>query len=89
MRILKLEEDGFYWFVRHRAGKKEPWRYHVSEYKCSLCGGNLLGFLYYTLIEIHEEELSEDGGTQEVEGTRIDLAALCADCTFDLGLGPL
>lgn len=83
--ILKVEIDGFYWYVRRQAGKTiAPWPFDAAknetQYGCSLCGHSALHFLYHNVIEIHEDKLGREGQLCLVDGTRVDLAMLCADC---------
>jgi len=80
--ILKLEEQGFYWFVRHQVGEKEPWQYSVSENNCSICGSQIAMGQDYTLIEITEEEMKRDGTIRQLD--RTILATVCDSCSFDL-----
>lgn len=82
IRLLNLEEQGFYWFVRHQTGQREPWKYFVSENNCSICGSEIAPDQHYFLVEIAEEQTGKDGSVEQFE--RANLATVCGSCSFDL-----
>jgi hypothetical protein len=86
--ISELTKEGFYWFARHQGGNSSSkrWKYSVSEDKCSVCNKKLEIGQEYSLIEVGEHKITNEG-IETLPETAVTLAVMCDACAASQNMG--